>query len=260
MVVLPPSQDEGDLDESRGGYEMFRLRAMSARGAEDPTWRVGFDPVFRDGRENSLAQYVMHTLTQYARAPLIEGSCLVDIGCGSGQLTDALTDECLKLGLTHVLVDSPEMLAHLKPSPARVMVKGQFPENLQEVRSAVAGVAFVLAYSVLQYVVRDGSARKFVTAIAGLLPAGGVALIGDVPNRDTRDRQMAASGLTVPRPDRQSEVRDKVLLDLLGSLRRDGFHSFLIPQHPVESMWLHRENLLAIRPAPYPNGHAEVAP
>lgn len=237
-------------DEMTGGFEMFRRRALAERGQTDHLWRVGFDPSYRQGTEAEVARALMMTF-QAAEGGGSKASELIDIGSGASPLTDSITEECARLGLTHVVVDSTEMLGHLADDPNRLQVPGRFPTNSPELLAAVPKARFVLAYSVLQYVMRDMSAHEFVMEVCALLDTGGVALIGDLPNRDLRDRQMRAAGVPRPAPASVAEIRDELLLDLVRDVRSSGLHAYLLPQSPAESMRLHRENLMIVRPGAY---------
>lgn len=239
---------EAEFDESQGGFEMFRRRAASLRGGEDATWRVGFDPAFRDGWEEALADHLVRTLLDSSPIVPPPGAALVDIGSGSGPLPDAISDVCAAHQLIHVLIDSLEMLQHVNLKSHKRVIAGRFPANISEILSADIRPTFVLAYSVMQYVIRESDPSAFVDAACSLLPEGGVALFGDLPNRDMRDRQYAASGRAAPAAV-TSEIRDQFLLNEISRLRHQGLHAYLIPQSGAEAMRLHRENMLVVRPA-----------
>lgn len=231
---------------------MFRARAAAIHADRDPMWRIGFAPEFRAGREAQLADWILRFINEQTPpgAPAID--TLVDIGSGASDFTDQLTLACQRRGIGHLVVDSAEMLAHLLPRPGRQTVQGRFPEVLDDVFELLGSAPAVLAYSVIQYVHRDMGLEAFIDATVELLKPGGLALIGDIPNRDQRDRQLAAAGMTIPEPQLGIDVRDVDLLLQVARLRSRGLHAYLAPQHPCEAMRLHRENMLIVRPAPYP--------
>lgn len=242
-----------EFDESSGGYEMFRARAASDRGRTDALWRIGFHPEFRLGQENSLAEIIMSSLISLHQPCVSRYHNLIDVGSGSSPLTEALSEICDTRGITHIVVDSGEMLSSLESRSNRVKITGKFPQNVERIASLAKGDSLFLAYSVIQYVVRDASLGEFLEGVCHLLKPGGVALIGDIPNRDLRDRQVRASQLTCP-PSVPSEIRDDDLLTQVSLLRKAGLNAYLCPQIPGESMRLHRENLFIVRPGGYSSG------
>jgi hypothetical protein len=236
-------------DESTGGFEMFRARAKSAHGFSDPVWRVGFEPEYRVGAEAAIADAIFSVFVQQANPGVKGFRTLVDIGGGASSLTDCLSDLCCTHGMRHLVVDSPEMLAHLAPHPCRSEVAGRFPDVLADLLVLAKGPKAVLAYSVLQYVFRDMAATVFLDGIVSLLQPGDAALVGDIPNRDKRDRQYLANGQSIS-VEQAAEIRDRYLIRELSRLRRRGLHVYLIPQSSREPMHRHRENLLIVSPAP----------
>lgn len=239
------------LDEGVGGFDMFRHRALASYATEDVHWRVGFDASFRAGYEAKVAAAIFDQMAE-ARLGGSAGDAelLIDIGAGASPLTESLTRLCESYSLIHVVVDSEEMLSHLPPHPCRQKIVGRFPDVLNDDQSLIGKAHFVLAYSVLQYVVRDMAAESFVRAAASLLAPSGVLLIGDIPNRDMRDRQMLASGIEPP-PASTIDIRDELLIDLICAMRKMGFHAFLTSQRLSEPMRLHREQLIVCRPGSY---------
>lgn len=251
MKAIEYSSQGNEFDESLGGYEVFRRRAESDRGATDPTWRVGFDPVFRDGIEEKLAQTIMGVLTQGVYQTGNSHPKLLDIGSGSGLLTEAITGLCWAKGILHVVVDSPEMLSHLPEIPGRKKVPGRFPLNLPTLQREHSFFDYILAYSVLQYVIREADVDVFIDAATALLMPHGSVLVGDIPNRDMRDRQFLASGKEIPDLKAGDEIRDDFMIYQLQRIRGQGLHAYITPQDHSELMHLHRENLLVVRPGSY---------
>jgi hypothetical protein len=243
------------LDEAAGGFDVFRRRAASGDGAADPAWRIGFDARFRSGFERDIVRDVAGKLDMALPAVPATGAYLVDIGAGSGELTDALTDWTGSAGLAHVVVDAGEMLAHLQPRPGRRHVAGRFPDCSLEIADTAPAARFFLAYSVLQYVLRDGIVDVFLDALLALMPPGSVALLGDVPNRDTRARQRAAAGIaaddaTQPDP---ADIHDRDVLAVLTRARAGGVHGYVLPQPASLALSPHREDIVLVRPGPYPS-------
>jgi hypothetical protein len=238
------------LDEATGGYEVFRRRA-AATEAEDPAWRIGFDARFRAGFEQGIVRDVAAKLDLAMPAVPASGHYLVDIGAGSGLLTDALSDWAAAAGLDHVVVDAPEMLDHLTVRPGRSHVAGRFPDCAEDIAAAAPEARFFLAYSVLQYVLRDGLLDPFVDALLALMTPGSVAMLGDVPNRDTRQRQRG--GRPEEQPSGDDAAHDVHVLRVLTRARAAGVHAYVLPQPRVLALALHREDILLVRPGPYPS-------
>jgi len=241
------------LDESTGGYEVFRRRA-AAVAAEDPVWRIGFEADFRSGYEQEIVQDLNGKYALATPPVPAAGLQLVDIGAGSGLLTEALTDWASDGGLHHVVCDAPEMLAHLVSREGRSHVPGRFPDCIEDIRAFAPHARYFLAYSVLQYVLRDSLLHPFLDALLGLMTPGSVAILGDVPNRDARarqrsdrlDEQPADAGPTLV-------ARDTHVLHVLSRARAAGVHAYVLPQPPALALALHREDIVLVRPGPYPS-------
>ena len=243
------------LDEATGGFEVFRRRATAAEAA-DPAWRIGFDAEFRSGFESEIVHDITAKLALAVPPVAASGAFLVDIGAGSGVLTDALTDWAAENGLTHVVVDAPEMLSHLGERHGRAHLGGRFPDCAPDIAATAPQARFFLAYSVLQYVARDGLLDEFVDALLDLMQPGSVALLGDIPNRDTRARQRLASGVTAPTGDdtnAAAAAHDSDVLHILTRARGADVHGYVLPQPATLALALHREDLLLVRPGPYPS-------
>lgn len=242
------------LDESTGGYEVFRRRA-SASASQDPAWRIGFDAEYRAGYENAIVRDVRSKL-ELATPPVpASGRHLVDIGGGSGLLTDAISQWVIGAGLEHVVVDAPEMLDHLAPRDGRALVAGRFPDCAPEVSARAPLARYFLAYSVLQYVLRDGLLQPFLSSLLSLMTPGSVALLGDMPNRDVRARQRG-DDLDEQPPDpwaAAAVARDAHVLHVLATARAAGAHAYVLPQPTSLALALHREDVLLVKPGPYPS-------
>lgn len=242
------------LDESTGGYEVFRLRAV-ASASGDPAWRIGFDAEFRSGYEEEIVRDVSGKLALATPPVPALGRQLVDIGAGSGLLTNALTDWAAGNGLEHVVVDAPEMLDHLIARHGRSHVAGRFPDCIPELAARAPQARYFLAYSVLQYVLRDGLLQPFLDALLSLMTPGSVALLGDVPNRDTRARQRG--DLLDEQPSNAGAAavvtRDTHVLHVLSAARASGVHAYVLPQPASLALALHREDVLLVKPGPYPS-------
>lgn len=241
------------LDESEGGFDMFRARARDPRSS-DEYWRTGFDPLWRKGSEAGLANHIVDSfLSLHDRLSTPNSFVLVDIGSGASQLTEELASMCSRHAIEYVCVDSAEMLSHIGSDVNATRIPGRFPspfllQTLQELDPD-----FILVYSVLQYAMRDNSLNSFLAGVLRLLSPGGVALLGDIPNHDRRSRALRTSGYPADGPllgaPDGPHFSDAVVLDLLEEVRAEDVEAFVCPQPRISATWRHRENIFLIRPS-----------
>lgn len=233
---------------------MFEARSHAARGQTDSYWRTGFQPTHRAGSEAAIVQSVFAVYAQLFGGDLSPGGTLVDIGGGSGELCLRFTMSCQELGWTHIVVDSSAMLAHLPTHPNRQHIHGRFPDVLTEHKYLAESAPLVVAYSVMQYAVRDMSAMDFLEGVCACLRPGGAALIGDIPNRSKRSRHLSAAGVdptTITTAD-AVPITDDTVLDSIRCLRLMGLDAYCLPQHRSLRTWEHREDLWIHRPDDQP--------
>jgi hypothetical protein len=244
-----------DLDESRGGFDVFARRASRDSSGSKEHWRIGFAPEARQGYEEVIVAEIVDRLTSRSVDQHSLDQCLIDVGGGASALTEKLTAWCERSSLIHVVIDSREMCSHLTDHPSRFVIEGRFPDVAPLAAKFFPRPSYLLAYSVLQYVYRDNLVPQFLGAICGWLPLGGVALLGDLPNRDMRIRQLKAAGRALTAADQDIEVRpigDREILGLLETARHQGVQTYLVPQSTKLPLWRHREDLLLWRQGPYP--------
>ena len=244
------------LNEGIGGFEMFQRRASDLDRGADPNWRVGFDPRFRLGLEEGVAKAVISQL-DVRPFPAERPGVLVDIGGGASPITDSLTLELAKFNCRHVVIDGHAMVAHLSSYPSRHIVPGRFPDVLMSPLWNAGQVDHVLVYSVLQYVIRDMSMESFMMGLVSVATNARSGMLGDLPNRDKRDRRLRRENLPVPPGAPISELRDGSVIALLKFLREHGFDSYVFPQQAEEPMWRHRENIIFYGPSSLQLGETE---
>jgi hypothetical protein len=260
-MPVDPKAIDGRVEPARFSgltYEHFRnmagdlaLSANEKIGMPDPT-RLGFDA-------NILADILQKvpSLTRH-------GQTVVDIGSGCGTFAYRFIAYCGELEQSLVLVDSPEMLAHL-PHPANVhKVVGRFPGNEALIRDQIPGGAdVVLVYGVLSVVFADANPFLFLDRAAALLRGGGHLLVGDVPNASKLRRFLASEagaryhkaymrteeppsiGAFDPPTDR---IDDGVILGIVDRMRRRGFDAYIVPQSESLPLANRREDILIVRP------------
>lgn len=235
------------------------FRELAQRTDLSPYERIGFPDAYREGYEDAIFRDILRKL------PLLEqdNRTVLDIGPGCSGLPRMLIEHCQARGHKLVLVDSPEMLAHLPDSQGVVKVPGMFPTNSAEVLRQAGYVDVILSYSVLQYAFEDTSAWNFLDQALLLLARGGEMLIGDIPNVSKRKRFLASpSGreyhraFTGEAADPVVEwnvvepglIDDSVVLALLARARAAGADAYVVPQAPGLPMANRREDILILKP------------
>lgn len=238
-----------DLNEFSGGYAVFQNRAMAFSKVENYTWLVGFESGARDGFEKVIADSICKYLDLFQISPKINGK-LIDIGAGSSNLTEEISKIADDFSMKHYVIDSPEMLAHLQDSPSRFKLEGQFPINVPGLDEAASGADVFLAYSVLQYVYKDGIENDFFETLFLLMKPGSLAIIGDVPNSDTRNRKRIASGLD----SEHSEFRpisDESIHQIMEAAHEKNLEFFIFRQDAKLPLSSHRLDILIYKPKEY---------
>jgi SAM-dependent methyltransferase len=236
-------------------YDEFRRRAAdpSLSAAE----KIGFPDSYRAGRSEQILADLL------AKLPALAGRrCRVlDIGPGCGELAEAIIQLCQSHSHELVLVDSPEMLAHIPDRPGVTRYEGRFPQAIDDADLAPFDV--ILCYSVLQYVFADGNLFDFVDRSLRLLAEGGRLLLGDIPNVSMRKRFFHSSnGVRFHQEFMQTndppvvehlcleegQIDDGSLMGLMQRCRGFGYHAWLLPQSANLPMANRREDLLVERP------------
>ena len=188
----------------------------------------------------------------------------MEIGPGCSYLPVMLTRLCEENGGHLILVDSAEMLALLPEGKHLTKVAGAFPAAMVRSFAKYFGkIDSIIAYSVIQYVFQEGNLWDFVDRCLQLLADGGEMLLGDIPNVSMRKRFLSGEeGLAFHRafagdgskPDvafsqlEPGKMDDSVVLAILGRVRAQGFHAWVVPQNPDLPMANRREDILVRKP------------
>jgi 2-polyprenyl-3-methyl-5-hydroxy-6-metoxy-1,4-benzoquinol methylase len=172
-------------------------------------------------------------------------TCL-DIGCGPGNIAIPLSFLVEEV----VAVDNPNTIDRLEE---------RFPNdgNLDTKRGSFLELGFdqefdaIVAYSVIPCLPNERTVHEFVTKAAKLLAPGGKLLIGDIPNKDKKNRFLESpAGKEFQRQwEQEAEetdngdgyfeklgdaevvvIDDAVVLSLVAELREQGFHCHIEPQ------------------------------
>jgi SAM-dependent methyltransferase len=187
---------------------------------------------------------------------------LLDIGCNAGNLTIPLSFMVSSV----TALDHPDCLRRLRE---------QFPSRIDLVAGNFLDVSFsrffhrILCYDVLHYLRDIEEVCKFIEKAIALLPPGGKALFGDIPNGSAKQRFLnseegigfskqwealrkeasADDSRFIFEPDPELvEFDDKVMLDIVGRVRHQGFHGYILPQPGDLPFGRTREDILIVRP------------
>ena len=241
-------------------YAGFRRLATDPR--LDLNEKIGFPPAYREGFEATIFADILGKLPRLQEDRDLQ---VVDIGPGCAGLPRLLIDLCRQRGHTLLLIDSPEMLAHLPDEPGVVLkCAGLFPSNADEaMRLMGASADAILCYSVLHYIYIDSNLFDFIDATVAMLAPGGRALVGDIPNHSKRRRFFATERgqdfhrafagsdqpyvLPYDTPAR-GKIDDAVLAGLMQRAQAAGCDAYLMPQASALPMANRRDDLLLIRP------------
>lgn len=185
---------------------------------------------------------------------------LLEIGCGPGQILIPLS----------FLVSDATGVDH--PRVCSVFEERFQSENLTLIPGDFMDIGFgsntfdrILLYGVVQYLTGEKELISFVRKALKLLEPGGRMLIGDLPNIDKKKRFLnSESGKVFDEKWRKNslpesspsdfhraeglvEINDKLISGMVMTLRKDGFHSYVLPQDEDLPFGRSREDLLVIR-------------
>lgn len=247
-----------DLATTQLNYARFILLAQNKNISEHE--RIGFPDAYRNGFEEAISNDICSKLDNFSKT----GGSILDIGCGASPLTDKLVSIFLAAGLKVSLIDSPEMLSHIKEQENVKKIEGCFPKNLSLINDLCSeGYDYILCYSVLHYIFIDANIFDFVDAVISLLKPGGSALIGDIPNISKRKRFFSST--TGKKFHKQfmkttddpivdffkiefNQIDDSVLAGMIQRAQALGCDAYLIPQANNLPMHNRRDDLLIRKP------------
>jgi 2-polyprenyl-3-methyl-5-hydroxy-6-metoxy-1,4-benzoquinol methylase len=256
-VAKPRSTGNKVINYDISGYNEFRTRARDE--ALSRNQRAGFPDEFRSGRSDSILRDIGDKLPAFRTCR----ARLLDIGCGCGELAEAIIKSAGQNKQSLTLIDSAEMLDQLPAASHMRKVIGPFPACLSELDSRLDRFDGILVYSVAQYVFSEANLFRFVDAAIGLLSDEGALLLGDLPNASMRKRFIVSpSGSRYhkahypeqPQPAvsfnelQPGQLDDAVVLALVARARAAGLQAFVLPQSPDLPMANRREDILIRRP------------
>jgi len=189
---------------------------------------------------------------------------LLDIGCGSGNLTIPLSFVCEQI----TGIDHEACVGKLRSRYTNLynteLLSGNFLDT-----SIDKKFDKILCYSVLQYLADAREVLLFVKKALNLLVPGGKVLFGDIPNTSTKNRFLdSRSGskfseewnrsirenktgdtkIDIEEDNDVVKFDDELVLEILKQTRSIGYHSYVLAQSPRLPFGYTREDILVDKP------------
>lgn len=239
-------------------YEHFRR--MAGDQSLSRYEKIGFPNSYRQGKEAAIWSDIL------AKLPALSDSnkVVLDVGPGCSELPSMLIDLCRDNGHTLLLVDSPEMLAHLPAHEFLRKYPGFYPECPDLIAEYRGRVDVMLCYSVFHYIFAEADVGSFLDVSLSLLSDGGQLLIGDIPNESKRDRFFGSpAGIafhraftgqpdSIPKPRSKGMkaglIDDSVVMGIVHRARSASFDAYILPQGADLPMANRREDILIRKP------------
>lgn len=219
--------------------------------------RIGFPDSYRADHEAAIFADINTKLTNLGATSKL----VLDIGPGCSELPHLIIKQCEEQGHKLLLVDSPQMLAHLPQKPFIEGFAGPYPGANRDLERYNGKVDVIICYSVLHYIFAEGNIFDFLDFSLQLLAPGGEMLIGDIPNQSMRHRFFAsAAGRTFHKSfmgdDSEpplgaytpGKLDDAAVFGLVARARNAGAHAYLVPQASNLPMANRREDILIRKP------------
>lgn len=221
--------------------------------------KIGFPDSYREGYEEIIFSDILGKLPNLQD----RSRTILDIGPGCSGLPIRLIGHSALHEHTHVLVDSPEMLAHLPDGTGVIKMPGFYPDCGPMLDSWKGKFDVILCYSVFHYIFVEAGFWKFLDYSLELLADGGQMLIGDIPNVSKRKRFFSsAAGIRchqsftgtsdVPQVHfgsvETNRIDDAVILGVIMRARAQGCDAYWLPQSAALPMANRREDVLIVKP------------
>jgi 2-polyprenyl-3-methyl-5-hydroxy-6-metoxy-1,4-benzoquinol methylase len=239
-------------------FDDYGLRAVDSTLSNNE--KIGFPDAFRDGHSETIWNDLLQKLPALSR----RGTRVLDIGCGCGDLPQALIQHALVYDQQLTMNDHPNMLAQLQHVEHVRLAGGQFPGVLKTHPDLAASkFDVIICYSVLQVAAAEMNPFLFADSAVELLAAGGQLIFGDIPNFSKLRRFLSSEAgrafhksymQTDSDPDVKAFAMDKTRLDdglilgLLTHFRMSGFDAYVLPQPLSLPLSTRREDILVNAP------------
>ena len=192
---------------------------------------------------------------------------LLEIGCGAGNFLIPLSF----MIRSSTGIDHKNLLATLKrripkDQSSLTLIPGDFLKL--SIRTTFSKI---LIYSVMHYLRDEKEVVTFVTKAAKLLRPGGTLLVGDIPNKDLKERFLSSKkgkrldkewrervseaqaagvihNLPMPKDIRLVSLTDAVVARLCTRMRALGFRARVVPQPKTLPFCYTRQDILIQRP------------
>lgn len=239
------------------GFSDFRK--MAGDPNLSPNERIGFPDAYRQGFDAAIHADITAKVPNLQK----EGITVLDIGPGCAGLPRLLIENCNSRNQRLVLIDSPEMLAHLPDAGNIVKIPGFYPDCMDDSRDWTGKFDAIVCYSVFHYVFVEARFWRFIDLSIRLLAPGGQMLIGDIPNVSKRKRFFASPAGIAFHQDfmkttespvvehgvvEDDRIDDAVIMGVLMRARAQGCDAYWLAQPPHLPMANRREDIVISKP------------
>lgn len=238
-------------------FEGFKM--LASRDDLTNIEKIGFPNSYREHSEKAIFNDIAEKLLLFKKP----NQLVLDIGSGCSGLPSLLVSAGEEFSHKITLLDSEEMHANLNPEVLMksTQISAKFPECQDFISAHLKSFDAIICYSVFQYSFMESTSKNFLDAAVSLLSPGGRLLIGDIPNISMKNRFLKSDeglqfskrrGTLAGQPTSQrgnsQALNDSVVMKILSGARKNGLHSFVLPQNSNLPMSNRREDILIVRP------------
>ncbi|MBL1378402.1 class I SAM-dependent methyltransferase [Zobellella iuensis] len=237
----------------KSGFELYGAMAEAITHSTSVAGRYRCQEV----DERNIISDIMRKLSISSNDQLLE------IGCNLGKLLTPLSYMVEKsIGIDHPLLIS-RYQTEIKKDNIKLV-----PGNFLEIENEKLGhFNKILIYSVIHALPDNKSLDAFIDKALQLLSAGGLMLIGDIPNEDKKNRFLASrTGKIFNKeweerralfPETESveldykcsiSFNDELLCSLMLNIRKKGYNAHILAQPENLPFGRTREDLLIVKP------------
>jgi FkbM family methyltransferase len=216
---------------------------------------------FPENLRNNLAPIILEDIIDKLNLMVLKNKKLIEIGPGVSPLAHMIASFCRNNDFELKYIDAQNILQHLPKATFIEHISDQFPKNIDFYLNKCKNAGAINCYSVSQYLSSYDNFIKFIQCAVSLLAPGGRLLLGDIPNRDMRMRFFNSKSGKKNKSfifnnkirmnrfmhNQSTYLNDVNLIDLLYSIRKKGYHAWIIPQKNLLPQSNRREDLLIER-------------